>query len=79
MARACELPMHEYYPVPQNNNRLDLSLLLQEVLNDIDNHAGQEFIAKKFFYSLARLIGQVRIIMRLMRLLLVVAYSRMLY
>ena len=59
MARSCELPMHEYYPVPQNNNRLDLSLLLQEVLNDIDNHAGQEFIAKKFFYSLARLIGQV--------------------
>ena len=58
-ARSCELPVHDYYPVLQKNNRLDLSMLLQEILNDIDNHADKNFIAKKFFFSLAILIGQV--------------------
>ncbi|MDP4262808.1 MAG: carbamoyltransferase HypF [Bacteroidota bacterium] len=51
--------INKYYPVPLKNNRLDFSLLLQDLLNDIDKEETPGLIAKRVFYSLAMTVEQV--------------------
>lgn len=49
----------EYYTVAFRNNRLDLSLLLQELVADTKAGFPANRVAYKFFYSLAISIGKV--------------------
>lgn len=56
LARNCNSEMKDYYPVPLKNNRLDFSMLLQEMTDDLADHEAADYVAKKVFYSLAHAI-----------------------
>jgi hydrogenase maturation protein HypF len=49
----------DYYPVPINKNRLDWSVMLNEILSDIQEKEETAVIARKVFVSLAMLIKNV--------------------
>lgn len=59
LARKCNRPWKDYYPVPLKNNRLDFSLLLQELTDDVAQDKARDEIAQKVFYSLAHAIRRV--------------------
>ena len=48
--------INDYYPMPLNNNCLEYSVLLQELLEDISKNKDRGYIAKKVFWSLAKSI-----------------------
>jgi len=58
-ARTYTPPVKEYYPLPLKNDRLDFSLLLQQMIENINQDKPANFIAKKIFYSLAIAIGKM--------------------
>lgn len=58
-ARSCQQPVSGYYHTVLRNNRLDCSLLLQELLTDLARKEATGLMAKKVFYSLAMAIGNV--------------------
>jgi hydrogenase maturation protein HypF len=49
----------DYYPVPINKNRLDWSVMLNEILSDIQEKEETAVIARKVFVSLTMLIKNV--------------------
>jgi hydrogenase maturation protein HypF len=67
-ARTYSPPVKEYYPLPLKNNRLDFSLLLQEMTENIHQNKPGNFIAKKIFYSLAIAIGKLSENLRIKRI-----------
>lgn len=58
-ARSYKDEISDYYPLPIKNNRIDLLLLLQELINDKGAGMPVNRIAKKLFYSLALAVGRV--------------------
>lgn len=50
---------HEYYPFNLIENIVDYDAMLDELLMDLKNGFGKEYIAYKVFYSLAKLIESV--------------------
>jgi len=49
----------DYYPVAINKNRLNWSVMLEEIMQDISNKVDTSLIARKVFVSLAMLIRHV--------------------
>ncbi|MGB3006617.1 MAG: carbamoyltransferase HypF [Chitinophagaceae bacterium] len=58
-ARKCEQPVTSYYSIFLKNNRLDFSILLEELIVDICKNVNSSYMAKKIFYSLANAISIV--------------------
>lgn len=58
-ARQCEEGHHDHYPLPFNQNRIDWTPMLHELLQERNAGRPVPSIARKVFNSLARLIGQV--------------------
>ncbi len=59
IARSYKDEISDYYPLPIKNNRIDLLLLLQELINDKEAEMPVNRIAKKLLYSLALTVGRV--------------------
>jgi hydrogenase maturation protein HypF len=59
IARSYNCEISDYYPLPIKYNRIDLLLLLQELLHDREAEMPINRIAKKIFYSLALTVGRV--------------------
>ncbi len=59
LARNCAEPVTIPYPVTLEKNRLNISMMLFEITEDINDGIAAGFIAKKFFYSLACAVGTV--------------------
>ena len=59
IARSHTDTIEDYYPLPLRNGRIDFTLLLQELVNELNNDAPVNYIAKKLFYSLAVSIERV--------------------
>ena len=60
-ARSCKTENMDYYPIAVNKNRLDWSVMIHEILQDIKGHTTTSFIARKVFVSLAMLIKNVAV------------------
>jgi len=58
-ARKCKQAISGYYTISLQDNRLDFSKLLAEIIADISMNENQCFIAKKLFYTLANTIAIV--------------------
>ncbi|HEX4877287.1 MAG TPA: carbamoyltransferase HypF [Chitinophagaceae bacterium] len=59
LARTYDGVLSDYYPLPVRNNRVDLLLFLQDMLNDLEKGMAVNHIAAKVFYSLALTVGRV--------------------
>ncbi|HLG38239.1 MAG TPA: carbamoyltransferase HypF [Chitinophagaceae bacterium] len=59
VARSCTDTITDYYPLPLKSNRVDFTLLLQELENDLKSSVPVNYIARKIFYSLAVSIERV--------------------
>jgi hydrogenase maturation protein HypF len=59
VARSYTDTIIDYYPLPLKSNRVDFTLLLQELANDLKSNKPVNYIAKKIFYSLAMSIERI--------------------
>ncbi len=59
LAGKCRNPLPGFYPIPLVGDRLCWQFLLEEVLKDIDQGNERAAIARKVFYSLARMIEDI--------------------
>lgn len=59
LARKCNEVVTEIYPLPIRYNRIDWRPMIDELIADILDEKGKNFIAKKFYSSLVRLVEQV--------------------
>lgn len=59
LARNYTEPVTAPYPVTLEKNRLNFSMMLFEITEDINDGIAAGYIAKKFFYSLACAVGTV--------------------
>jgi len=59
VARQCSHEHFEYYPIIVNQNRLDWTMMIAEILQDKKNNIEVSQIARKVFVSLARIPGQL--------------------
>ncbi len=59
LARNCAEPVTIPYPVTLEKNRLNISMMLFQITEDINDGIAAGYIAKKFFYSLACAVGTV--------------------
>ncbi len=59
LARSCHSSNMEYYPIPVNKNRLDWSVMINELLMDVKAKEDLPVIARKVFVSLAVLVKNV--------------------
>ena len=59
LARSYSEPVTNPYPVTLEKNRINISMMLYEITQDIILGIPVAFIAKKFFYSLAGIIGSI--------------------
>lgn len=61
VARSCQEKSFDYYPIAINKNRLDWSVMIEELMMDKANAFDTEIMARKVFVSLAMLIKNVAI------------------
>ena len=61
VARSCREKSFDYYPIAINKNRLDWSVMIEELMMDKANAVDSELMARKVFVSLAMLIKNVAI------------------
>lgn len=57
LARCCNEAVTTPYPIVPEKNRLNISMLLHEITEDIQHDIPARYIAKKFFYSLSCVVG----------------------
>jgi hydrogenase maturation protein HypF len=61
VARSCKEKNFDYYPIAINKNRLDWSVLIEELMMDKANAVDTELMARKVFVSLPILIKNVAV------------------
>lgn len=59
VARSYRGEMTDYYPLPVKNNRIELLLLLQDMMHDKEAGMPVNQVAAKIFYSLALTVGRM--------------------
>lgn len=59
LARGCAEMVRTPYTIILEKNRINISAMLHEITEDIINGIPVEFIAKKFFFSLAGIVGTI--------------------
>jgi len=59
VARSYRGEMTDYYPLPVKNNRVELLLLLQDMMHDMEAAIPVNQVAAKVFYSLALTVGRM--------------------